>query len=77
MKVEKINGNRDHMDVYFDDGRVAGFIGEMLVDGFVAFMSSLKNWQDGKPITDEEKREIIDAIKERQKISKVKIYLED
>ena len=77
MKVEKINGNRDHMDVCFDDGRVARFIGEMLVDGFVAFTSSLKSWQDGKPITDEEKKEIIDAIKERQKISKVKIYLED
>ena len=78
MKVEKITGRRDYMDVHFDDGRVARFIGELIVGGFVAFTSSLREWKEpeGAPITDEEKEEIINAVKERQKESKMKILLE-
>ena len=76
MKIEKVTGNRDHMDVHFEDGRVARFLGEMIVGGFVAFVDSLETWDDGTPITVEEKKEILDAVKERQKISKMKVILE-
>lgn len=77
MKVAKITGNRDRMDVHLEDGRVARIIGEMVVDGFVAFTSSIRNWQDGKPISDDEKKELIEAIEDNQKVSKIKIYLEE
>ena len=76
MKVEKVMGNRDYMDVHFEDGRVARFLGEMIVGGFVAFVDSLDTWKDGTPITAEEKKEILDAVKDRQKVSKMKIILE-
>ena len=78
MKVERIKGTRDWMDVYLEDGRVARMFGEMLVDGFVAFTKSLRKWKnpEGEPISEDEKKELIDAIKENQKVSKVKITLE-
>lgn len=76
MKVEKIKGTRDWMDVYLDDGREVRLFGELLVDGFVAFVKSIRKWKGGEPISEEEKKELIDAIKERQKVSKVKITLE-
>lgn len=76
MKVERIKGTRDWMEVHLEDGRVARMLGELLVNGFVAFTKTLREWKDGKPITEEEKKELIEAIKEHQKVSKVKITLE-
>ena len=78
MKVERIKGTRDWMDVYLEDGRVARMFGELLITGFVAFTKSLLKWKnpEGEPISEEEKKQLIEAINENQKVSKVKITLE-
>ena len=64
MRVKDIDGDYDSMVVTFEDGRKVEFGGELLADGFVAFENSARKWvvPDGEPISDRERKEIIEAV---------------
>ena len=78
MKVQKITGDFDTMEVVFEDGRVVEIWGELLVYGFVAYENTIEKWKnpEGEPISESEKQEIIDAVNEKQKNTKMKITFE-
>ena len=77
MKVTKIRGGMDYMDVYFGD-RVVRIYGELLVDGFVGFKDAIVKWKipDGEPISDSEREEIIEAVLDDVKDCEMKIVFE-
>ena len=66
------------MDVYFEDGRVAEFDGEIIYRGFAADKDSLEVWKvpEGEPITESEKQEIIEAVLEEAKTLPTEIVIE-
>ena len=66
MKVVDISGRRDYMDVKFDDGKVVRIDGELIYHGFVGFKDNIDQWliPEGKPISESERQEIIDAVLE-------------
>lgn len=55
------------MRVHMDDGKIAKISGEMLVDGFVAEMRSIKEWERpaGVPIDEKTKAYIIQKVLEK------------
>ena len=78
MKVKDIKGAYDYMDVYFEDGRVVRIDGEMIYHGFAAEENSITEWKvpKGEPISEEEKREIKEAVLEEANGLKIKIVFE-
>ena len=71
MKVVDISGRLDYMDVKFDDGKVVRIDGEMIYHGFIGFKDNIDEWMipKGKPISENERQEIIDAVLEEIKAS--------
>lgn len=58
----KISGTSSYLLIEVND-RVAKFQGEMLVNGFAAYIDSLKNWEppfENEPIDDAARQRIID-----------------
>lgn len=78
MKVEKVRMWFDYIDVYFEDGRAVRILGEMLVDGFVAFKDSIEKWKtpEGEPISESEKKEIVEAVEAEAKGWKTRVVFE-
>lgn len=78
MKTVDTKGKKYYMDVHFEDGKVARFTGKMIAEDLVVDKDSLKEWKEpaGSPISEREKREIIDAINEINKESKINIIFE-
>ena len=77
MEVDQIKATRGRIDVYFKDGRVVRILGEMLVNGFFGEITSIREWKvpEGKPITEDEKKQIFEAIDEVNKMINGKIEL--
>ena len=71
MKVVDISGRLDYMDVKFDDGKVVRIDGELIYHGFIGFKDNIDEWMipKGKPISENERLEIIDAVLEEIKAS--------
>ncbi|MBO7208012.1 MAG: hypothetical protein J6W10_10430 [Kiritimatiellae bacterium] len=59
----KIKGTRDYIDVYIDD-KVVRIPGEMVHGGFIAEKGGIRVWKEpeGKPITAEEREEIMKSV---------------
>ena len=62
----KITGTNTYIDVELD-GRTVRIAGEMIVGGFVCYKSSMKNWlvPENEPLTEEDKKEIIQKVTEK------------
>ena len=77
MKVEKIKGKMDYIDVYFENG-VVRIQGEMIHGGFIADANSIQEWKEpeGKAVSASEKKEIIDAVVDKTKGSHMVITFE-
>ena len=75
MEVKGITGRYDYMDVRIDD-RVVRIPGELIYKGFVADKDGIKKWNDGEPISESEKQEIIDAVLRKANGSCMKITFE-
>ncbi len=78
MKTEDSEEKKCYMDVYFEDGKVARFTGKMIAGNLVADKDSLKEWREpaGMPISEREKKEIIDAVNEINEESTTNIVFE-
>ena len=78
MKVKDINGDYDTMTVEFEDGREVEISGELLYRKFVAYENSIRKWKkpEGEPISDSERKEIIDAVTAADKDAAIKITFE-
>ena len=78
MKTEDAKRKKYYMDVYFEGGKVARFSGKLIAEDLVVDKDSLKEWKEpaGSPISEREKREIIDAVNEINKESKINIIFE-
>ncbi len=77
MKVTGIKGKRDYIDVYFGE-RVVRIGGELVIGGFIAVANTIKQWKipEGEPISESEKKEIMDAVIEKTKGSHIVITFE-
>ena len=75
MKVDNIKGTRDYIDVYIGD-KVVRITGELIVGGFVADEFGITEWKDGSPISEKEKEEIMNAVREKTKGSHMVITFE-
>lgn len=75
MEVKNIKGTRDYIDVYYDDN-VVRIPGELIIGGFIAEESGIDEWKDGKPISEAEKKEIIDSVIAKTKGSHMVITFE-
>ena len=64
--MTKITGTNTYIDVELDD-RTARIAGEMIVGGFVCYKRSMKNWlvPENEPLTEEDKKEIIQKVTEK------------
>jgi hypothetical protein len=74
----KITGTSSYIKVEIDDKTVK-IQGEMLVNGFVAFLDSVKNWEapfDNVVIDAKTKADIIKGVIEETKNSEFKIEFE-
>jgi len=75
----KITGTSSFIEVNMENGLIAKIQGEMLMDGFVAYMDTLKYWEypnNKKLVTENEKNIIKDGIENKNKNSAFKIFLE-
>jgi len=75
----KITGTSSFIEVNMENGFIAKIQGEMLVNGFVAYIDTLKYWEypnNQKIITKEEKNIIKTGIENKNKQSIFKIFLE-
>lgn len=77
MRVVGIKGKMDYIDVYFEDG-VVRMPGELIHGGFVVDKEEVKEWKEpeGKPVSEEELEEIIEAVTEKTKGSHMVIVFE-
>lgn len=75
MEVKNIKGTRDYIDVYYDDN-VVRIPGELIIGGFIAEKSGIDEWKDGKPISEMERKEIIDSVIAKTKGSHMVITFE-
>ncbi len=77
MKVTGIKGKRDYIDVYFGE-KVVRIYGELVIGGFIAAANTIKQWKipEGEPISEAEKKEIMDAVIEKTKGSHLTITFE-
>ena len=75
--VSKIKGTRDYIDVTID-GRVVRIDGEMVLGGFVAYSDTINRWliPPEQPISDIEKRDIIEQLIAKTKNSHMVITFE-
>lgn len=75
--VSKIKGTSDYIDVTID-GRVVRIDGEMVLGGFVAYSDTINNWliPPEQPVSDLEKRDIIEQIIAKTKNSHMVITFE-
>lgn len=66
----KIKGTLSYVKVWLDK-RMVKISGEKVVNGFVAFKDTIREWSEpeGVPVTEAEKKLIISAVEEKTKDS--------
>ena len=77
MKVKRITGTGDYLNVDFGD-RSVRMTGELLINGFVVYKGGVRKWTvpEGKTVTEEELKEIKGAVAEYVKDKKFVIAFE-
>ena len=72
----KITGTSTYMKVEMDDGKIVKFQGEFLVNGFVAYKNTAKNWEppnENIAFTQEDLQNVMDAVIENNKTTKFQV----
>ncbi len=75
----KVTGTRSNMKVELDDGKIAIFTGELVLDGFWADKNSVSKWEspyEDIPFTEKDLINIMYLIEEKNKISKLKVWFD-
>ncbi len=75
----KVTGTSSEMEVEMDDGKVIKFEGELLVDGFLAYKDTGKQWEppyNDIALTTDDLQRVIDAVLNDKVNPKFKIYFE-